>query len=223
MGGARGVSKAEQERRARQRAGTPAKEDLGALERRFKAKQEKIRESRTMTPEAKRLALNEVRRQFRQDWTKTRGQIIEQLDADAETARRTATPPASNDELERMGLLSNVYLSRWQRAPGNLAADAERFAEEGDAAGLRLVREHSGLLSHGARQTVLQSVGEAEERLMSDEQRAAATRVRSLAGDRDRFELGSAMREGFIRASTDTIGPAARIPAPMAGTPQPQR
>jgi hypothetical protein len=195
---------------------------LGYLERAARTKEERIRESRTSTEETKRLEITEARRQFRQDWTTMRGQVIEQMDTDIETARRTANPPASNAELERMGLLANVYMSRWQRAPGNMGADAEKFAREGDAAGLRLIREHSGLLAPGASRKVLETVGKAEESLMTDAQRTAANQVRSLEGDRSRFELGSAMRENFIRASTSAISPPARTPA-AASAPQPQR
>lgn len=199
------MSSAERERRERQRAGTPAPGDLGGLERRFKAKQERIQGSRTTTPEGKRLALNEARRVFRGEWTAMRGQVLEQFDRDLETARRTANPPADEQVLSRMGLLSAVHLPRWQRSPGNLAANAERFAGEGDAAGLRLVREHVGLLSPGARQKTLETVGEAEEAFKTDAQRKAEQDARSLEGERSRFELGTGMREGFIRASTSAI------------------
>lgn len=193
---------------------------LGYLERAARTKEERIRESRTLTPEAKRLEANEARRQLRQDWTTMRRQIIEQMDTDIETARRTANPPASNAELERMGLLANVYMSKWQRAPGNMGADAEKFAREGDAAGLRLIREHGGLIAPGARRRVLETVGKAEESLMTDAQRTAANQVRSLEGDRSRFELATGMRENFVRASTSAISPPARTPA---AAPKPQR
>jgi len=195
---------------------------LARLETSHKAKEERIRDSRTMTEEAKRLEITEARRQFRQDWREMRGQVLEQFDRDLDTARHTANPPASNAELERMGLLANVYLSKWQRAPGNMGADAERFAREGDAAGLRLVREHSGLIAPGARRTVLEGVGKAEEGLTSDAQRTAANQLRSLEGERSRFELGTAMREGFIRAKTAPIVPPPADPVSPA-YPRPQR
>ncbi len=195
---------------------------LARLETAHKAREERIRESRTMTEESKRLEITEARRQFRQDWQEMRGQIIEQFDRDLETAKRTANPPASNAELERMGLLANVYMSRWQRAPGNMGADAQKFAAQGDAAGLRLIREHSGLLAPGARRTVLDSVGEAEEALMTDAQRQAANQLRSLEGDLSRFELGTAMRENFIRAKTSPIVPPPADPVSPA-YPRPQR
>jgi hypothetical protein len=195
---------------------------LARLEASHKSREERIRESRTMTEEAKRLEITESRRQFRSDWREMRGQVLEQMDADIETARRTANPPASNAELERMGLLANVYMSKWQRAPGNMSGDAERFAIEGDAAGLRLIREHSGLLAPGARTTVLETVGKAEESLMSDAQRQAANQLRSLEGDRSRFELGTGLRENFIRAKTAPIVPPPADPVSPA-YPRPQR
>jgi hypothetical protein len=195
---------------------------LARLETAHKAKEERIQESRTLTEESKRLEITEARRQFRQDWREMRGQVIEQFDRDLETARRTANPPASNAELERMGLLAGVYMSRWQRAPGNMGADVEKFAREGDAAGLHLIREHSGLLAPGARTRVLETVGKAEEALMTDAQRTAANQVRNLEGDRSRFELGTGMREGFIRARTAPIGPRPADPVSPA-YPRPQR
>ncbi len=195
---------------------------LDYLERAARNKEERIRESRTLTEESKRLEVNEARRQFRQDWREMRGQVLEQFDRDLETAKRTANPPASNAELERMGLLANVYMSKWQRAPGNMTADAERFAREGDAAGLRLVREHAGLAPMGARQGLLKRVGEAEEVLMTDAQRTAASSLRSLEGERSRFELGTGMRENFIRAKTASIGPPPADPVSSA-YPRPQR
>jgi hypothetical protein len=195
---------------------------LARLEASHDAKVERIQESRTMTEESKRLEINEARREFRQDRTTMRGQIIEQMDAEIETARRTANPPASEAELSRMGLLANVYMSRWQRAPGNMAADAEKFAREGDAAGLRLIREHAGLAPLGARQNLLKSVGAAERNLKTDEQRKAEQAARSLESDRSRFELGTAMRENFIRAKTAPIGPPAADPVSPA-YPRPQR
>ncbi len=121
-----------------------------------------------------------------------------------------------------MGLLANVYLSKWQRAPGNMGADAERFAREGDAAGLRLVREHAGLAPMGARQGLLKRVGEAEETHKTDAQRKAELEVRSLEGDRSRFELGTAMRQNFIRAKTAPIVPPPADPVSPA-YPRPQR
>jgi hypothetical protein len=195
---------------------------LARLEASHKAKEERIRESRTLTEESKRLEITESRRQFRADWREMRGQVIEQMDADIETARRTANPPASNAELERMGLLANVYMSKWQRSPGNMGADAERFAREGDAAGLRLIREHSGLLAPGARTTVLETVGKAEEGLMPDAQRQAANQLRNLEGDRSQFEMGTGLRENFIRAKTSPIGPPPADPVSPA-YPRPQR
>jgi hypothetical protein len=195
---------------------------LARLEAAHKAREEKLSASRTLTAEAKRLEITEARRQFRADWREMRGQVLEQFDRDIETARRTASPPVPNAELERMGLLADIFLAKWQRAPGNMTADAARFALSGDAAGLRLIREHSGLLAPGARRTVLEGVGEAEEVLMTDAQRTAANQVRNLEGDRSRFELGSAMREGFIRAKTVPIGPPPADPVSPA-YPRPQR
>jgi hypothetical protein len=195
---------------------------LARLEASHDAKEERIRESRTLTGESKRLETTEARRQFRADWREMRGQVLEQFDRDLETARRTANPPASEAELTRMGLLANVYLSKWQRAPGNMGADAERFAREGDAAGLRLVREHAGLAPMGARQGLLKRVGEAEETHKTDAQRKAELEVRSLEGDRSRFELGTAMRQNFIRAKTAPIVPPPADPVSPA-YPRPQR
>jgi hypothetical protein len=195
---------------------------LARLEASHDAKEERIRESRTLTGESKRLETTEARRQFRADWREMRGQVLEQFDRDLETARRTANPPASEAELSRMGLLANVFLAKWQRAPGNLSADAERFATEGDAAGLRLIREHAGLAPMGARQGLLKRVGDAEETFKTDAQRQAANQLRSLEGDRSRFELGTGLRQNFIRAKTSPIVPPPADPVSPA-YPRPQR
>jgi hypothetical protein len=195
---------------------------LARLEASHKAKEERLRESRTLTQEAKALEITESRRQFRADWQEMRGQILEQFDRDLEQARRTANPPVPSAELERMGLLADIFLAKWQRAPGNMAADAERFAREEEEAGLRLIREHAGLAPMGARQGLLKRVGDAEEAFKTDAQRKAEQDVRSLEGDRSRFELASAMRENFIRASTSAIVPPpggpgiTSIPTPTA-------
>jgi hypothetical protein len=195
---------------------------LARLETSHKAKEERIRESRTMTEEAKRLEITEARRQFRSDWREMRGQVLEQFDRDLETARRTANPPASEAELSRMGLLANVYLKSWERAAGNMNKAADEFAAQGDRAGLRLIREHAGLAPMGARQGLLKRVGEAEEGLASDAQRKAEQDARSLEGDRSRFELGTAMRQNFIRAKTAPIVPPPADPVSPA-YPRPQR
>ncbi len=155
---------------------------LARLERVHKDKEQRIRESRTMTEEAKRLEITEARRQFRQDWREMRGQVIEQMDAEIETARRTANPPASEAELSRMGLLANVYLKSWERAAGNMNKAADEFAAQGDRAGLRLLREHAGLAPMGARQGLLKRVGEAEEAFKTDAQRKAEQDARRLDG-----------------------------------------
>jgi hypothetical protein len=195
---------------------------LARLEASHDAKEERIRESRTLAGESKRLEATEARRQFREDWRELRGQVLEQFDRDLEQARRTANPPASNAELERMGLLANVYLKSWERVGGNMNKAADEFAAQGDTAGLRLLREHAGLAPMGARQGLLKRVGEAEEGLRTDAQRTAANQLRSLERDRSRFELGTALREGFIRAKTAPIGPPAADPVSPA-YPRPQR
>jgi hypothetical protein len=195
---------------------------LARLEASHDAKEARIRESRTLTAEAKRLETTESRRQFRSDWFEMRGQVLEQMDADIETAKRTANPPTDERMLSRMGLLSAVHLPRWQRSPGNLAADVERFAREGDAAGLRLVREHSGLLAPGARGSVLEAVGKAEEPFKTDAQRKAEQDVQSLEGDREQFEMGTGLRENFIRAKTSPILAPPADPV-SAAYPRPQR
>ena len=195
---------------------------LARLEASHDAKEERIRESRTLTQEAKRLEATEARRQFRSDWREMRGQVLEQMDRDLEQARRTANPPASEAELGRMGLLANVYLKSWERAAGNMNKAADEFAAQGDRAGLRLIREHAGLAPLGARQGLLKRVGEAEEGLASDAQRKAEQDARSLEGERSRFEMGTAMREGFIRAKTAPIVPPPADPVSPA-YPRPQR
>jgi hypothetical protein len=195
---------------------------LARLEAAHKSREEKIRDSRTMTEETKRLETTEARRQFRSDWREMRGQVLEQFDRDLKTARRTANPPASEGELSRMGLLANVYLKSWERAAGNMNKAADEFAAQGDRAGLRLIREHAGLAPMGARQGLLKRVGEAEEGLASDAQRKAEQDARSLEGDRSRFELGTAMRQNFIRAKTAPIVPPPADPVSPA-YPRPQR
>ncbi len=60
---------------------------LGKLERSHDAKVERIRGSRTLTEESKRLEINEARREFRQDRTKMREEIREQKHAEIEAAR----------------------------------------------------------------------------------------------------------------------------------------
>lgn len=179
---------------------------LGRLERAHKAKVENIRESRTMTPEMKRLEENEARGEFRQQWNRMRGQIIEQMNADVEAARRTANPPASDEQLQRMNLLSGIHVARWERAAGNLVADAIEFERQGDEAGLRLARQHVGVLDPSQRSS------------------AAAAKVGTLEQERDQFANGTGMRQHFIRESTRSISPASSgTRTPIAGAPQPQR
>lgn len=197
---------------------------LGRLERAHKAKEENIRGSRTMTEESKRLEINEARREFRIHWNRMRGQIIEQYDAEVETARRTANPPASDEQLQRMNLLSGIHVRRWERAAGNLVADAVEFEQQGDEAGLRLARQHVGVLDPSQRSSVAATIDEALSDLRTDAQRAAAAKVGTLEQERDQFANGTVMRQHFIRESTRSIGsPASRARAPIAGAPQPQR
>lgn len=193
---------------------------LGYLEKTHKKKVERIRESRTMTPEMKRLEENEARREFRSDWRQMRSEILDGYYADVEKAKAAANPPASEQMLTRMGLLSNVHLPSWQRSSGNMVQDAERFAKEGDEAGLRLVREHVSLTGNagtkGVRSTLTQGVDEALDGFKTDAQRKAEQDVRSLELEKDRFELGTGMREiGIIRVSTEPLRPAPNAPSPM--------
>lgn len=210
------------------RAGTlrepPPRGLLGALERAKNAKEERIRASRTLTPESKRLELNEARRNFREEWGNLRRDIIAGYEERRAKLERQVNPPATNAELERMGLLASIYVRSWERAGGNMVRAAEEFATQGDRAGLLLVKENAALApTPGVRQTLLQSVSEAEERLMSDDQRKARNDLRSLDLEKDAFEAGTAARP--IAKMNADIGPASssRTRTPIAGTPEPQR
>lgn len=193
---------------------------LGRLERAKSAKEEKIRESRTLTAESKRLELNEVRRNFREEWGKLRRDIIAGYEEKAAQLQRVVNPPPTNAELERMGLLANVHVASWTRAGGNLIRAAEEFAAQGDRAGLRLAKENAALApTLGARQALLEGISDAEEGLMSPEQKKARDDLGLLEAERSNFEAGTAARP--IAKMNQAIGPAS-TQVPMAG-PQPQR
>ncbi len=198
----------------------PPKGLLGKLEDSFKNKQARLMEIGRPTTPREIGEMNEARREFRSDWNRMRTEVLEGMDADITQAQATANPPAADAMLSRMGLLSNVHLPSWNRTGGNMVRDAERFAKEGDEAGLRLVREHIGLLKPGGpRQAVLEGVGEAQEALKTEPQRKAELEVRSLEKERDRFELGTGLHENFVRATTEPLRSMPQAPSPMAPAP----
>jgi hypothetical protein len=186
----------------------PTKALLGRLEKAHKAAVEKIEESRTLTPEAKTLELAEARRNFASDYARMRREVLQGFDAGIEEAKKQANPPTTNAELERMSLLTSVHLPVWQRSPGNLVMDAAGFEEQGDLAGLKLARQHVGLLAPGQRSGAAASIGEALADHKTDAVVKAETEGRSLQLGRDRFELASSMRErGIIAARAGRYRP----------------
>lgn len=203
-------------------AGTAAPGSLGYLERVKDAKVERIRGNRVLTPESKRLEINETRRTFREEFAKLRQDIIAGYEERRGKLERQVNPPPSNSELERMGLLANVHLRAWERAGGNMVRAAEEFAAQGDRAGLMLVRENAALApTPGVRETLLKGVSEAEEGLMSQEQKKARNDLRSLDLEKNAFEAATAARP--IAKMNAHISPATGTRTPIAGTPQPQR
>jgi hypothetical protein len=101
-----------------------------------------------------------------------------------------------------MGRKTVVYLPKWERSYGEMLRDAERFRLEGDHAGLQLVTEHLGLVKEpGARRTLAEGVSEVLESYKPDAVRKAALELRSLEGEKSRFELASGLRESGIIAA----------------------
>lgn len=195
----------------------PTEALLGRLGKAHNAAVEKIQESRTMTPEMKRLELNEARRTFRSEWRQMRREILAGYDAELEAKRQAANPPASDAMLQRMNLLSGIHVPRWERTAGNLFADAIDFERQGEEAGLRLARQHLGVLEPGQRSKAAATIDAAISDFKTEDQRKAELEVRSLEKERDRFDLGTAMRERFIRSTTQPMNaPAATSPSPQA-------
>lgn len=192
----------------------PTKALLGRLEKAHKAAVEKIRESRTMTPEIRRLEENEARREFRTHWNRMRSQVLAGYDAEITQAKAKANPPASDAMLQRMNLLGGIHVSRWERSAGNLIADAIDFERQGDEAGLRLARQHLGVLELTQRSKAAGSIDEALDAFKSDDQRKAEQEVRNLETEHSRFELGSGLHGNFIRHTTEPIRPPASTPSP---------
>jgi hypothetical protein len=175
---------------------------LSKLEKAHISAAERVEESPVMTPESKQLELTEARRNFAADYRKMRREVKAGYDASIEQSRRTANPPVSDGMLQRMGLISAVSLPVWERSPGSMIRQAERFGLEGDEAGLRLVREHTGLVKDsGPRRTLLEGVGEALDGFKPDTVRKAELEGRSLKLARDHFELASGLRERGIIAA----------------------
>jgi hypothetical protein len=179
----------------------PTKALLGKLEKAYNAKVARIEESRTMLPEAKQLEKTEAGRDFGSDYRRMRREILAGYDAGLAETKKQANPPTTNAELERMSLLTSVHLPVWQRSPGNLVMDAAAFEEQGDVAGLKLARQHVGLLAQSQRSGAAASIGEALDDHKTDAVVKAETEGRSLQLERDHFELASSMRErGMIAA-----------------------
>lgn len=173
----------------------PPKALLGKLESSFKSKQGRLLELGRPTTPREIGELNQTRREFREQWNRLRREILDGYDADVEAQRREANPPRSVELEEAMGRKTQVYLPKWQRSYGAMIADAERFEREGDRAGLELVREHVGLVDQpGARRTLTEGVSEVLGGFKSEGQRKAEQQVRSLEMEKDRFDLGTAMR-----------------------------
>lgn len=175
---------------------------LGRLEKAYNAKVERLEESRTMTPEAKKLEIAEAGRNLHSDFRRMRREIISGYDSAIEEQRRIANPPRSRELEEAMGRKTVVYLPKWERSYGEMLRDAERFRLQGDHAGLQLVQEHLGLVKDsGPRRTLVEGVGEALDGFKPDTVRKAELEGRSLKLERDHFDLASGLRESGIIAA----------------------
>lgn len=89
---------------------------LGALEKSFKAEQEKLLAFGEPATPRERHELNELRREFREQWTHLRGYLAVQMGRQAHQARRQANPTPSDAVVSRMSSLAPVYLPKWQRS-----------------------------------------------------------------------------------------------------------
>jgi hypothetical protein len=190
----------------------PTKALLSRLEKAHDAKVVKIQESPVKTEETKRLELAEARRAFAAEYRKMRREILAGYDADIEAQRQTSNPPRSRELEEAMGRKTVVYLPKWERGYGEMLRDAERFKLEGDHAGLQLVTEHLGLVKEsGVRRTLAEGVSEVLESYKPDAVRKAELEVRTIEGDKSRFELASGLREsGIIAARAGRYRPGQR-------------
>lgn len=194
---------------------SPTKPLLGRLEKALKSKEEKIRESRTLTPEAKRLEITEARRRFRQDRRRLRLDILEGMDETIAQKKREANPGPSAEVEGRMATLAPVFLPRWERSYGNALRDAEEAASRGDEAKLRLLRAHAGVVTdRGAHDNMLEGVNGALDTFKTDAQRKAALDARSAEIERNHFELATEVRP-IARLYPD-LPPANTTPSPMA-------
>lgn len=180
----------------------PTKALLGKLEKSYNAKVEKIQESRTMTPEMKRLELKEAGREFASDFARMRQEIIDGYEPEIENRRRVADPPRPAHLEEEMGRKTPIYLAKWQRSYGSMIRDAERFQQQGDRAGLELVKENLDLVENtGARSTLAEGVDQALDAYRTEEQRKAEAEIRSLGVERDKFEMASGVRQSGMVAA----------------------
>lgn len=205
----------------------PTKALLGKLESTFRDKQEKFLQYGNPTTPREIAELNELKREFREQWGRMRQEILEGMDADMEAQRRTANPPRSAELEEAMGRKTSIYLPKWERSYGSMIRDAEDFKAKGDRAGLELVKEHAGLVENrGALRTLLEGVGEALDAYKSEAQRQAEDQLGTLEGEREQFRSGTGMRQhGMIKHMSEPLSPAAaQSSAPrLASQPVPQR
>lgn len=193
----------------------PPRALLGRLEDSVRSKVERIRESRTMTSEAKRLEISEAHRRFRSDRRRLRLDIIDGMNETIEQNKREANPGPSASVEGRMATLAPVLLPRWERAYGNALRDAEEAASRGDEAKLRLLKEHAGVVTErGARANMLEGVTEALDAFKTDAQRKAALEARSAEIERDAFALGTQVRP-IAQLYPDLPTPP-NTPSPMA-------
>lgn len=170
---------------------------------------QKIEESRTLTETGRREEANDLRRSTRENMPKVRQAVRDSYEQQIADKKRIADPPVATETLERMSLLSSVYLPRWQRAPGNMLSDAQQFAESGDEAGLRLCREHSALLPLGeGRRELAQAVEETlTEDLAGDEAVQARKEASKLEAELERFELAAEIKQRNMAPLLKEQGP----------------
>jgi hypothetical protein len=197
---------------------------LGALEKQHKAREENVLTDPLLTDEQRRLKLNELRRQYREDWSKMRQAVDEALESQADQARRQANPPADSAMLQRMGLLSSVHLPAWQRSSGNMMRDAVAFGEAGDVAGLRLIQRNLGLVSDPLQRSTLgEAVEEQLEELKTDAERESERQAEQLEKQREDFAVGTALRAHNVAAMASNLGPGPNPQVPSSETARPRR
>lgn len=169
---------------------------LKALEKGHQANEQKIKGSDALTPAGKARRLTEGRQTFRTSWRHVRNQIIEDAQGEIDKQRRIADPAPSNDMLQRMSLLQNIYGPQWERNPAQMLNDAVVAGEAGDLAQLSLIASRATLLKdEDRRKALMEGVTLVREAYRTDAQNQAAQRATELESELAEFEMGSALRE----------------------------